>query len=65
MTQKASKEAPKQPEPAKKESPRQATDKTRPGGYYIVNGQAVDANGNPIKEDQDEQSDSGSTGQAS
>jgi len=31
-------------------APAQASDKTIPGGRYIVDGRAVNANGEPIKE---------------
>lgn len=36
------------PQPAQ---PTPDADKTRPGGYYIVDGVAVDAEGTPIDED--------------
>lgn len=45
---------PEQPSKATSEGPfdepKQASDKTVPGGRYLVNGRVVDANGEPIKE---------------
>jgi hypothetical protein len=35
---------------AQAEAEKKRSDETRPGGYYIVNGKAVDSEGNEIKD---------------